>query len=100
MTRGFPQEEQYGLSSQIRRSAVSIPSNIAEGAARNSDKEYKQFLYISLGSASELETQLLIAENLGFVTVGTNLQNEISAIRKMLTGLISYVNKKNKPGTV
>jgi len=100
MTRGFPQEEQYGLSSQIRRSAVSIPSNIAEGAARNSDKEYKQFLYISLGSASELETQLLIAENLGFVTVGTNLQNEISAIRKMLTGLISYVNKKKKPGTV
>jgi len=100
LTRGFPQEEQYGLSSQIRRSAISIPSNIAEGAARNSDKEYKHFLYISLGSASELETQLLIAENLGFLNVESNLQHDISAIRKMLTGLISYVNKKKKPGTV
>jgi len=100
LTRGLPQDEQYGLSSQIRRSAISIPSNIAEGAARNSDKEFKQFLYIALGSASEVETQLLIAENLGFMNIGNKLLDDISAIRKMLTGLISYVNKKKKPGTV
>jgi len=98
LTSGFPQQEQYGLSNQIRRSAVSIPSNIAEGAARNSDREFKQYLYIALGSASELETQLLIAEKLGFLATGSNFQDDISAIRKMLTGLISYVTKKKISG--
>ena len=94
LTRDFPQEEQYGLSSQIRRSAISIPSNIAEGAARNSTKEYKQFLYISLGSVSEIETQILIAEKLGFLKAGNSLLEDVSAIRKMLAGLISYVARK------
>jgi four helix bundle protein len=61
----FPKEEVYGLTSQIRRSAVSVPSNIAEGAGRNSEKEIKQILHIALGSLSELETQLLIAHNIG-----------------------------------
>ena len=60
MTKFFPREEQYGLTSQIRRSAVSVPSNIAEGAARKSKPEFIQFLYIALGSLSELETQLII----------------------------------------
>jgi len=95
MTRQFPSDEQYGLSSQIRRSAISIPSNIAEGAARNSDKEFKQFLYIALGSAAEVETQLIIAEKLGFMDSADVFQNDISDIRKMLTGLISYVSKRN-----
>jgi len=59
LTKDFPKEEIYTLTSQIRRSAISIPSNIAEGAARNSKKEFIQFLYIALGSAAELETQLI-----------------------------------------
>ena len=62
----FPSEEKFGLVAQIRRAVVSIPSNISEGAARNSDKDYIRFLYISLGSLSEIETQLIIAEELGF----------------------------------
>lgn len=94
LTSDFPHEEQFGLSSQIRRAAVSIPSNIAEGAARNSTKEYMQFLYVSLGSISEIETQILIAEKLGFLKAENSLLEEISDIRKMLTGLISYVSKK------
>ena len=60
VTSSFPKEEQYGIVSQIRRSVVSISSNIAEGAARNSKKEFIQFLYIALGSLSELETQLIL----------------------------------------
>ena len=94
LTRKFPQEEQYGLSAQMRRSAISIPSNIAEGAARNSKKEFKPFLYISLGSAAEIETQLEIAEGLGYISDGKTLQTNIIEIRKMLMGLISFVVKK------
>ena len=60
VTESLPKEERFGLISQMRRSVVSIPSNIAEGATRHSNKEYIQFLYISLGSASELETQILL----------------------------------------
>ncbi len=64
ITEFFPNKELYGLTNQIRRAAVSIPSNIAEGAARNSKKEFIQFLYIALGSLSELETQIIIANRL------------------------------------
>lgn len=67
-SQSFPKEELYGLASQMRRCAVSIPSNIAEGYGRLSNKELKHFLYISLGSASELETQLIIAKELGFMS--------------------------------
>jgi four helix bundle protein len=63
LTKEFPQEEQYGLSSQMRRSAIFIPCNIAEGAARNSKKEYKQFLYISLGSTAELKPNWILLKN-------------------------------------
>ena len=67
VTKQFPKEEQYGLTQQIKRSAVSIPSNIAEGSARNSMKEFKQFLAIASGSAAELKTQLLLSESFGFL---------------------------------
>jgi four helix bundle protein len=69
VTKGFPREEQFGLASQMRRAAVSIASNIAEGAARASSKEFLQFLYISLGSASELDTQVEIAKRIGLGTL-------------------------------
>jgi len=67
LTNHFPREELYGLTSQIRRSAVSVPSNVAEGAARASTKEFLQFLNIARSSLSELETQILLARDLGFV---------------------------------
>ena len=65
LTKKFPKEELYGLTSQMRRSAVSIPSNIAEGFRRYHNKEYKQFLYIAMGSCAELETQIIISYELG-----------------------------------
>lgn len=86
LTGRMPQSELYGLTSQIRRSAVSIPSHIAEGAARNHNKEFMQFLYVALGSIAELETQLLLAERLQFI-LAAPIDN-LSEIKKMLLGLI------------
>ena len=90
LTRTFPKSEVYGLSSQIRRAVVSVPSNIAEGFARNHNKEYKQFLYTSLGSCAELTTHLIIATNLGYVesTRASILLGEIDEISKMTMSLI------------
>jgi four helix bundle protein len=68
LTTQFPKEEKYGLISQITRSAISIPSNIAEGAGRNSKGEFHQFLGISIGSSFELETQLIVAKNLEYIS--------------------------------
>ena len=93
VTAKFPKEETYGLVSQIRRSAISIPSNIAEGAARNSHKEFVQFLYISLGSLAELETQLLLSKEIGIIE-GDQMENNIEHIRKMLLGLIKYLKRR------
>ncbi len=90
ITTEFPASEKYGLSSQIRRSAVSIPSNIAEGAARNSNKDYIRFLYISLGSLSELETQLIIAERINYLK-SLEILEDIKLIRKKLINLIKYL---------
>jgi len=86
----FPSKEKFGLSSQIQRSAVSIPSNIAEGAARNSKKDYIRFLYISLGSLSELETQLIIAERIKYLD-SLEILEDIKIIRKKLINLIKYL---------
>ena len=91
----FPKEEIYGLTSQIRRASVSIPSNIAEGSARNSNKEFIQFLYISLGSTAEVETQLLIAQRLNYIQAIENELNDIITIKKMINGLINYTKGKN-----
>ena len=90
ITSKFPDAEKYGLTNQMRRCAVSIPSNIAEGAGRNSKKEFKQFLYISLGSISELETQLIISTELSYLK-GKSLLEELNEIRKMLFGLIKSI---------
>lgn len=84
----------YGLTSQIRRSAVSIPSNIAEGAARHSDKEMIQFLYISLGSLAELETQLIISAKLSYISYDQFAVEMIENIRKMIIGMIKYLKGK------
>lgn len=95
ITESFPEKEKFGITLQIRRSAISIPSNIAEGAARASDKEFKQFLYIALGSLSELETQLIISVNIGYLETENTISEQIIEIRKMLLGLINYLKNKN-----
>jgi four helix bundle protein len=89
-TNDFPKEELFGITSQIRRAAVSIPSNIAEGAARTSRKEFSKFLSIALGSASEMETQLIISRNLNYLTDKDSeyLINELTTIQKMILGLM------------
>lgn len=98
ITINFPKEEQFGLISQIRRSAISVPTNIAEGSARNSDKEFVQFLYVALGSLSEIETQLLLAKRLKFINKKENdvfdVFNDIESIRKMLLGLIRFLKRE------
>jgi len=93
LTARFPKEELYGLTSQIRRSAVSIPSNIAEGAARHSRKEFIQFLHIASGSVAELETQLLLAIQMGFIS-GDHVISHIEEVRKLLLGLLRSLKKK------
>jgi len=93
VVKKFPKEEIYALADQIKRAAVSIPSNIAEGASRNSTKEFIQFLSIAFGSTSELETQIIIAEKVGYIQNGENLRSDITIIRKMLNALISSLKK-------
>jgi four helix bundle protein len=93
LTARFPKEELYGLTSQIRRSAVSIPSNIAEGAARHSRKEFIQFLHIASGSVAELETQLLLAIRMRFIP-GDSIICHVEEIRKLLLGLLRSLKKK------
>lgn len=97
MTRSFPKDEQFGLISQIRRAAVSIPSNIAEGSARASGKEFTQFLNISMGSAVELETQLIISRNLEYVSDlhYQCISEKVNIISKMIQGLIKAVKSKS-----
>lgn len=85
LTGSFPADERYGLTSQIRRSAVSIPSNIAEGAGRNSNKEFRQFLGISNGSSYELQTQIIIAQRLELIDKKSsdNVLKELDELQKM-----------------
>lgn len=97
LTQGFPREEQYGLTSQIPRSVVSIPSNIAEGQGRSSADEFRQFLGIARGSTCEVQTQLEIARALSFgdlklIDQAESMSNEV---RKMLLGLLDSLRVKD-----
>ncbi len=90
----LPASEKFGLTNQIKRAAISIASNIAEGAARDSDKEFVQFLYYALGSIAELETQLIISQELGFLIIPQELSNNLQKTRQILLGLIRYLKSK------
>lgn len=91
----FPKAEIYGLTSQMRRAVVSVPSNIAEGAARQTKKEFINYLHMAQGSLSELDTQLVIANRLEYISVETfkEIENAIETISKMITGLIKSLKK-------
>lgn len=92
ITSSFPKSEVYGLTSQTRRAAISIPSNIAEGASRRTKREFLQFLYIAKGSLSELDTQFELAERLGYLSTSywDRLNEEMTDIDKMISGLIRH----------
>lgn len=95
LTRSFPKEEQFGLAVQMRRSAVSVPSNIAEGFVRQHNKEYKQFLYIALGSCAELETQVLVSFNCGYAPQKSRdeLLESLDHESRMLMNMIKSINR-------
>jgi four helix bundle protein len=95
-TAFFPKNEIFGIVAQMRRAAVSIPSNIAEGAARNHQNEFKQFLYIALGSAAELNTQIIVSQNLDYIqrNKSDELIEKLDVISKMIQGLIKSVTNK------
>ena len=96
MTESFPREEKFGLTSQIRRAAVSVPANIAEGAARQSHKEFCYFLSNAQGSVSELATELLIARRLGYLKEQPYRtdDDELAAIGRMILGLVRSVKRR------
>lgn len=91
LTSSFPKEEIFGLTSQIRRACISVSSNIAEGCGRQTEKDLVNFLGIALGSSSELESQCIVATDLGFLTEKDleEIQSQITEIQKMLTKLMA-----------
>jgi four helix bundle protein len=95
LTNNFPEDEKFGLTSQLKRAAISIPSNIAEGMGRNSNKETRQYYYIAKGSIYEVETQIYIAIDLGFLEEENVEQifSQITSVRKLIIGFIKYLEK-------
>lgn len=95
ITSSFPEEEKFGLTSQLKRAAISVPSNIAEGVARNYNKETKQFFYISKGSVYEIETQIYLALDLNFIqeNQAKEIFEQITTVRKLIIGFIKYLDK-------
>lgn len=94
LTNQLPESEKYGLKSQVNRAAVLIPSNTAEGCGRGSDKDLKRFLSISLGSAFELETQLLLIKELFNIPEMENALTEVKEVQRMISGYSKYLNAK------
>lgn len=96
ITQSYPKDELYALTNQMRRCAASIPANIAEGSGRRNTGEFRQFLHIALGSASELETFLIISERLGYLNKEDNEKTTdlLNEVMKMLVGLIRKLNNK------
>ena len=95
----FPESENFGLKSQIRRAAISVPSNIAEGAARTSAKEFLQFLSVSRGSLSEVEIQMLISKNLGYRENPDHVMEQIDKVFGLLGGLIKSLRERKNQGS-
>ena len=96
LTKSFPKEEVYGLTSQIRRAVVSIPSNIAEGCARYSDKETKNFVNVAFASLMEVETQLEIALKLGYIKEYAITDKELNVLKSLLLGFKKYLETNKK----
>ena len=105
LSNNFPKTEQYGLVSQLRRAAISVPSNIAEGCGRNHYKDSLQFFFVARGSLYEIETQLILSSDLGFISED-ELNKELEQVtqcKKLLNGFINYFQKQcddNQPQTV
>jgi four helix bundle protein len=97
VTAVFPETERFGLTSQLRRAAVSVPSNIAEGAARGSTTDFIRFLYIARGSLSEVDTQLQIANRLGFHQDMQPITERIEQVFAQLGGLIKHLKARSNP---
>jgi four helix bundle protein len=97
LTENFPKKEVYGLTSQIRRSVISIPSNIAEGFRRYHNKEYRQFLFVALGSCAELETQIIIAKELSYINEDDKVKvlEKSDHLSRMISNLIKKIVVKN-----
>jgi four helix bundle protein len=97
-TEHFPQQEQYGLTGQVRRAVISIASNIAEGAARQTKKEFMNYLHMAQGSLSELDTQLELAKRLGYLDEATwrFLDQRMERVDKTISGLIRHLNLQKK----
>ena len=94
LTATFPKEEMFGIIAQMRRSAISVPSNIAEGAGRKTTKEFIRFLSISSASLSELDTQIIIAEDLGYIADSGDLRREIIRLRILIHSTIRSLERK------
>ena len=95
-TASFPREEAFGLTSQMRRAAVSVPANLAEGAARNSPREFARFLAIARGSLSELETYIVIARELGYLKDTAELEQMLDSVFKLLSGLLNAQKRRDQ----
>jgi four helix bundle protein len=94
LTQQFPKDELFGLTSQIKRAVISVPSNIAEGSSKKSTADFVRFLNIAYGSLAEVGTQVEIAEMLGFINKQEEIYKQVDEISKIISGLISSLNKK------